>query len=336
MAEAAKLKGIERAAVLLMALGEDCAAEVLKHMEPRELHKIGAAMVTLANVNRDQVSGVLNEFNEQVDNQTSMGVNSHGYIRNVLVRALGRDKAKGIIEGILNADKASGVDALKWMDSSAIAGALREEHPQVVALVLASLEPQQAAGVISLLPEALRCDALVRVATLDSLPSKALVELNEIIEKQLMTTISAATTAKMGGPRRAAEILNLLDGGVEAPILDKIKEINKDLGRQVEEQMLVFDSLLSMQDRGIQTLLREVSSETLLVALRGADEMVRQKILRNMSKRAAGMLQDDLEVMPPVRLSEVETAQREILMTARRLAETGELSMGGRGGDKLV
>lgn len=330
------LAGVDRAAVLLMTLGEEYAAEILKHMEPRDLHKLGAAMTNVNGINKSQVSEVLDTFNGQVEEQTSMGVHSQDYIRAVLIRALGRDKAKGVMDSILNADSGTGVEALKWMDAEAIAGGLRQEHPQVVALVLSSLETEQAAEVVTLLPEDLRYDALMRVATLDGIPANALVELNEVIEKQVMSAISASARSKMGGAQRAAEILNLLSGDVEGSILDRVKEADPELGENIEEMMLLFDSLMDVDDRGIQTLLREVSSETLMMALRGADEMVKEKLLRNMSKRAAEMLRDDLEVMPPVRLSEVESAQKDILATAKRLAEAGELSLGSKGGDSLV
>ena len=336
MPESRTLKGIERAAVLLMALGEDYATEILKHMEPRELHKLGATMANLANINREQVGEVLRQFTQQVADQTSMGVDSQNFVRTVLTRALGRDKAKGIMERILESDiDSAGVDALKWMDASAIAGGLRAEHPQVVALVLSSLEPKQAAEVVNLLPEELRYEALLRVAMLDEIPSGAMLELNELIEKQMMTKISASTTAKVGGPRRAAEILNLLDGAVEGQILDKVKEHDRTLGAKIEDLMMVFDSLLAISDRDIQTLLREISSEILLVALRGADELVRDKILRNMSSRAAALLRDDMETMPPVRLSDVEAAQKEILATVKRLSEAGQVTL-KKGGDELV
>lgn len=328
--------GIDRVAVLLMALGETYAAEILKHLDHRELHKIGAAMANLANINRDQVCQVLQDFNGQVQNQTSIGIDSQDYVRNVLIRAVGRDKAKGVMDRILQAHNDSGVDALKWMDGRAIAGGLREEHPQVVALVLASLETSQAAEVLNLLPAELRDEAILRLANLDQIPSGALAELNELIEKQVMSKISAASTAAVGGPQRAAEILNLVDGAVEGPILDKIKEVDAELADAIEEMMMVFESLVDMSDRDIQTLLREVSSEHLVTALRGADDSVRQKIMGNLSRRAAEILNDDLENMAPVRLSDVEAAQKEILSTAKRLAEAGEISLGAKGGDQFV
>lgn len=335
MPELTTLKGIERAAVVLMALGEDHAAEILKHLDPRELHKIGVAMTSLNNLNRDQISEIIHTFNEEVHNQTSMMLDSQNYVRGVLIRALGREKAKGILEHIFDGESRSGVDSLKWMDASAIAGGLRDEHPQVVALVLSSLQPEQAAEIVNLLPSPLRDEALLRVAILDEIPSGALAELNELIEKQVMRNINAAATSKIGGPKRAAEILGRLDTDVEGQILDKIKEVDADLGTKIEDMMVVFENLLGLSDRDIQALLREVSSETLLVALRGADEAVRRKIMGNMSKRAAELLRDDLEAMPPVKLSDVEAAQKDIMATAKRLAEAGEITLSAKG-DQLV
>lgn len=329
------LKGIDRAAVMLMALGEDHAAEVLRHLDPRELHKVGVAMTSLTRVSRDQISDIVHAFNEEVNQQSSLVLDSENYIRGVLTRALGREKAKGILEHIFDQETGSGVDSLKWMAASAIAGGLRDEHPQVVALVLASLRSEQAAEIVSLLPESLRDEALLRVATLDEVPSGALEELNELVEKQVLRNISAAATSKIGGPKRAAEILGRLDGGIEGQILDKIKETDADLGGKIEEMMIVFEHLLTISDRDTQTLLREVSSDMLLLALRGAEDAIRNKIMSNMSKRAAELLRDDLEAMPPVKLSDVENAQKEIMASAKRLAEAGEITLGARG-EQLV
>lgn len=329
------LKSVEQAAVVLMALGENHAAEILRHLDPRELHKIGVAMANMTNVSRHQISEIIHTFNEEVRNQSSLTVDSESYIRGVLTRALGREKAKGILEHIFSTEGQSGVDSLKWMDASAIAGGLRDEHPQVVALVLSSLQTEQSAQVVGLLPPTLRDEALLRVAILDEVPSVALEELNALIEKQVMRNINAAATSKIGGPKRAAEILGRLDASIEGEILDKIKEADADLGSRIEEMMVVFENLLGVSDRDIQALLREVSSETLLVALRGADEGVRNKILSNMSRRAADLLRDDLEAMPPVKLSDVEAAQKEIMSTAKRMAEAGEITLSSKG-DQLV
>lgn len=329
------LKSIERVAVVLMALGEDHAAEILRHLDPRELHKIGVAMTGLNRVTREQISEIVQTFNTEVKEQTSLVLDSESFVRGVLTRALGREKAKGILEHIFDGEIRSGVDSLKWMDARAIAGGLRDEHPQVVALVLSSLRIEQAAEIVALLPAPLRDEALLRVATLGEVPSGALEELNELIEKQVMGNINAASTSRIGGPKRAAEILGRLDSDVEGQVLDKIKEADTDLGERIEEMMVVFENLLGVSDRDIQTLLREVSSDMLLVALRGAEEAVRAKIMGNMSKRAAELLRDDLEAMPPVKLSDVENAQKEIMNAAKRLAEAGEISLGTKG-DQLV
>ncbi len=329
------LAGVDRAAVVLMALGEEWAAEVLRYFEPRDLHRIGAAMAGLKGVDRQRVSEVLEEFNRKSVELTSMGVENHEYIHNVLVRAVGRDKAKGLMERILNADGSPGVEALKWMDSKAVATGLRKEHPQVVALVMSYLEPAQAAEVLALLPPEMRYDVVMRVATLDSVPSMALGELNAVIEGQVMRNIDAASSFKVGGAKRAAEILNQLDGEIAPAIMDKLKVLDEALAGRIEDLMVVFEHLLEADDRGIQNLLREISSETLLLALRGADEPVREKILRNMSRRAAEMMRDDLEAMGAVRIADVESAQKQIMTVAKRMAEAGELSL-ATGGDQYV
>ena len=336
MSTPSTLPGIARAAVFLMAVGEEYAAEILKHLEPRDLHRISTTMVSLASIDRNQVSEVLREFNEQVENQTSMGVDNQDYLRGVLIRALGRDRAKKIIQHIVSSDNLSETAALKWLDASAIASSLGEEHPQVVALILSSLEIEQAAEVAKLLPEALRDEALLRVVTLDSIPAGALTELNELIEKQVLTTINTAATPKVGGSRRAADILNLLNPTVIGRVRDKLKELDPAMAEQIDDLMMVFDNLRKVDDRSIQTLLRQVPPRTLLVALRGADELVWQKLLRNMSKRAAEILQEDMQAMAPVRLSDVEAAQKEIMTTLKRLADGGELSLGGSGEDQCV
>lgn len=322
----------QRAAVVLMSLGEEVAAEILKHMEPKDLHRLGMAMVHLDGVDRSMVSDVLQQFNEQVENQTSMGIAGEEYIRGVLIRALGHDKAKQVMENILSGEAAFGMEALKWMDTAAIALALRNEHPQVVALVLSYLEAEQAGQVLARLPPELAYDATIRIATLEGVPAGALAELNELIETQVLSTISATTTAKVGGPRRAAELLNKLPADAEEAILGRIKEANPELGTSIEELMLDFEHLLQVDDRGVQTLLREIPSETLMVALRGADERVREKVMRNLSRRAAALLRDDMEMMAPVRVAEVEKAQKDIMGVAKRLADAGEINMSPDGG----
>ena len=332
MAEAAQnLSGAERAAVLLMTLGEQQAAEVLRHMGPKEVQKVGAAMAQLGAVSKEQVSAVLEQFIEEVSQQTALGVGSDEYVRKVLVEALGEDKAAGLIDRILLGRNTKGLDALKWMDARAVAEIIRLEHPQIIAIVLSYLDPDHAAEVLSFLPENMRPDIVMRIATLDGIPPAALQELDQILEKQFSGNDNVKSSSGMGGVKRAADILNFMETAVENQILETIREADADLGQQIQDKMFVFENLVDVDDRGIQALLREVSTDTLILALKGADEAVKEKIFKNMSKRAAEMLREDLEAKGPVRVSEVEAAQKEILAVARRMAESGELVLGGKG-----
>lgn len=333
---ATELAGVDRAAILLMTLGEQHAAELLRHMEPREVQRIGAAMAKISNVRHEEVDTVLTDFCEMARKQTSLGAASHDFVKNVLVRALGREKAGSLMDRILDGDNAQGVEALRWMDSRAIGHALRKEHPQVIAIVMSYLETEQAAEVISLLPESLRHDVMRRVATLDDVPQSALAELNDLIEKEVVGRINAAAASRIGGTRKAAEILNMIDTGIEQAIIEQLRSVDEELVAEIEDQMFVFDNLLDADDRGMQALLREIPTEHLLVALKGADEQVRGKVFRNMSNRAAQTLRDDLEVMRPVRLSEVESAQKDILTVVKRLVESGDLMLTGAGGGDYV
>ncbi|MFA7095468.1 MAG: flagellar motor switch protein FliG [Gammaproteobacteria bacterium] len=336
MAEATtKFNGTERAAILLLSLGEKEAAEVLKHMGPKEVQKIGSTMAALSNISKEQADVVLREFVSTVEQQTALGVGTEEYIRKVLVSALGEDKAGGLIDRILLGRNTKGLEALKWMDARAVADIIRLEHPQIMAIVLSYLDGDHAAEVLAQLPPRVRPDVLMRIAALDGIPPSALQELDEVLERQFSGNANVKSSG-VGGIKTAANILNYMDSSQEAEILDKIKEADGDLGQKIQDQMFVFDNLVDVDDRGIQSLLREISSESLILALKGADEAVREKIFKNMSKRAGEMLRDDLEAKGPVRLSEVEAAQKEILAIARRMAEAGELVLGGKGAEQYV
>jgi flagellar motor switch protein FliG len=335
MAEATKLSGTHRAAVLLLTLGEANAAEVLKHMGPKEVQKVGLAMAAMTNVPREQVSKVLESFSETVQEQTALGVGSEEYIRTVMVEALGEDKAKGLMDRILLGSSTKGLEALKWMDARAVAELIRLEHPQIQAIVLSYLDNDHAAEVIRFFPERSRHDVLLRIATLDGIQPSALQELDEILERQFQGNQNVQSSS-VGGIKAAAEILNFVDSSIEGEIMEAIKDADAELGQQIQDLMFVFDNLIDVDDRGIQSLLREVSSETLILALKGADEAMKDKIFSNMSKRAAEMMRDDLENKGPVRLSEVEGAQKEILAIARRMSESGEIALGGKGAEQFV
>ncbi|MFQ3232272.1 flagellar motor switch protein FliG [Reinekea sp.] len=324
-----------RAAMLLMSVGEQDAAEVLKHMGPKEVQRVGTAMSTMPEVKQEQIEGVVRMFLEEVGGQTSLGMGANEYIKNMLTQALGEDKAAGLIDRILLGGNTTGLDTLKWMEPRAVADIIRNEHPQIQTIVIAYLEPDQSSEILAQFPEKVRLDIIMRVAALESVQPSALQELNAILEKQF--SASAGTQAQtLGGVKTAAEIMNFLESGVEAEIMDGIKEVDEDLATEISDLMFVFDNLIDVDDRGIQGLLREVSTDSLKIALRGADSDLADKILGNMSKRAAEILRDDMEAMGPVKVSEVEIAQKEILGIARRMSDAGEIALGGAGGEDML
>ncbi len=327
--------GVERAAILLLTLGEQEAAQVLKHMGAREVQRVGSAMTRLTGVSRDEVTGVLAEFSTLVETQTSVGVGVDDFLRKVLVDALGQDKAASVIERINLGPTSKGLEALKWMDPRAVAELIRHEHPQIISIVLAYLDSDQAAEIISELPAGLRPDVLMRIATLDGVQPSALSELDDIMEKTFAGKSTASTSA-LGGAKAAADIVNLLEASVEGPVMEQITRADEALSQKIQDLVFVFDNLIEVDDRGMQELLRNVQSDRLLLALKGADDELKAKIFKNMSQRAAEMLKDDLEAKGPVKLSEVEAAQKEILLAARKLAEAGTISLGGKGGDQYV
>lgn len=328
------LSKVEQAAILLMTLGESDAAEILKHMGPKEVQRIGTAMSQLSNVQQFEVESVLSHFLDEVRTLTGLGMGADSYIRNMLVTALGEDKAHGLIDRILLGGNTTGLDTLKWMEPRSVADIIRNEHPQIQAIVMAYLDPDQSAEILAYFPEKVRLDIMMRIAALDTVQPSALQELNDILEKQFSGN-AASQTKDMGGFKVAAEIMNNLDSSIEADLMDSIKEVDEDMGSQIQDLMFVFDNLKDVDDRGIQALLREVSSEILIIALKGADDMLQEKIFSNMSKRAAELLRDDLEAKGPVKVSEVEGAQKEILTIARRMADSGEISLGG-GGEQML
>jgi flagellar motor switch protein FliG len=329
------LSGVERAAILLLTLGEQEAAQVLKHMGAREVQKVGAAMTRLTGVSRDEVTGVLADFTTLVESQTSVGIGVDDFLRKVLVNALGEDKAASVIDRINLGPSSKGLEALKWMDPRAVAELIRHEHPQIISIVLAYLDSDQAAEILAQLPAGLRPDVLMRIATLDGVQPMALSELDDIMEKQFAGK-STGTTSALGGAKAAADIVNLLDASIEGQVMEQISRSDEALGSKIQDLVFVFDNLIEVDDRGMQELLRNVQSDRLLIALKGADDELKQKIFKNMSQRAAEMLKDDLEAKGPVKLSEVEAAQKEILQSARKLSEAGTISLGGKGGDQYV
>ena len=322
-------------AILLMSLGEDEAAQVFKYLAPKEVQKIGQAMAKLNGVTRDRIDQVLGHFHDTASRETSIGMDADGYIRSVLTRALGDDKAAYLLDRILQSGDASGIESLRWMAPTNVAELIRNEHPQIIASILVHLERDQASEILNQFTPQLRNDVVLRIATLDGIQPTALRELNDVLGKLLTGTDSVKKSA-LGGVRTAAEILNYLGTTQETAVIEAVREFDGDLAQKILDEMFVFENLLDVDDRGIQALLREVQSESLIVALKGANQELREKIFKNMSQRAADMLRDDLEAKGPVRVSEVEAEQKEILKIVRRMAEEGQIVLGGKGDDQFV
>lgn len=334
MSDESGLNEIEKAAILLISLGETDAAEILKHMGPKEVQMIGEAMAQLNNVPQSKVESVVGDFMGVVSDQTGIGINNDVYIRSMLNQALGEEKAKTLLDRILMSTNTSGLDTLRWMEPRQIAEIIRYEHPQIQAVVVAYLEPDAAAGVLGCFDDKQRLDILMRVAALDRIQPQALQELNDILERQFAGA-SGASTATLGGIKSAADIMNFIDSSIEAELMEGIKESDENMANTISDLMFVFENLMDVEDMGIQAILREVSTDVLVVALKGADVGLQEKVFRNMSKRAAELLRDDLEAKGPVRVSEVEEAQKEVLTIARRLADEGEIILGG-GGEEML
>jgi flagellar motor switch protein FliG len=328
-------EGLERGAILLLSLGEEGASEVFKHLGPREVQKLGAAMSNLKNVTREKVEQVLSAFRTRAEEKSPLGLNSREYLRTVLTNALGDDKAGNLIDRIMVGGDTSGIEGLKWMDSVAVAELIANEHPQIIATILVHLDRDQASEVLKQLSERVRNDVVLRIATLDGIQPSALRELNDVLTK-LLSGNNNLKKSPMGGVRAAAEILNFMSGTIEGTVMESVKEYDADLAQKILDEMFVFQNILDIDDRGIQLLMREIQSESLIVALKGSSEELREKIFKNMSQRAAEMLRDDLDAKGPVRLSEVEAEQKEILKVVRRLAEEGQIVLGGKGDDSYV
>ena len=327
--------GIMRGAILMLALGEDEAAEVMKYLGPREVQKLGAAMASLKAVGHEDVQAALESFMQQAAASTSFGLDSDEYIRSVLTKALGDDKAAGLLNRILQARDASGIESLKWMDAQTVAEFIKNEHPQIIATILVHLEADQAAEVIGYFTDRLRQDVMLRIATLDGIKPAALNELNDVLTK-LLSGNENLKKKSIGGVKSAASIMNFLSGDNEAALMESLRNYDEEMAQKIMDEMFVFDNLVELDDRSIQTILKEVQSDSLIVALKGTSSELREKIFNNMSTRAAEMLKDDLETRGPVRLSEVEAQQKLILQMVRRLADAGQITLGTKAEDTYV
>ena len=323
--------GLEKSALLLFTLGPNEAAEVLKQLGPKEVQKLGAAMAGMPAQSREKVEAILDELIGFAEKGSPIE-SDHEHIKEMLTKALGDERANHLIGRVLQGSDTAGIESLKWMDAPTAADLIKNEHPQIIATILVHLEFDQAGEILKHFTDRLRNDVLLRIATLDGVQPVALRELNEALTRMLSGASNVKKTA-MGGVRHAADILNFVGSAAETAILDNVREYDPDLAQKILDEMFVFENLMDLDDRGIQTLLREVQSDSLVIALKGAQPEMREKIFKNMSQRAAEMLREDLESRGPVRLSEVEAEQKEILKTARRLAEEGQIALSSGGGD---
>ena len=326
-----QLSGAEKAAILLLSLSESDAANILTHLEPKQVQKVGMLMANMDDFSQQKISAVHKLFIDEIQNFSRIGFQSEDFVRKALTAALGEDRADNLIDQIVVGGGSKGLDSLKWMDSKQVANIIRNEHPQIQTIVLSYLEPDKSAEIMTQFTEKTRLDLMMRIANLEEVQPAALQELNDIMEKQFAGQ-AGAQAAKMGGLKAAAEIMNYLDTNVEGVLMDSIREHDEEMSQQIQDLMFVFENLADVDDRGIQAILKEVQQDVLMKAIKGADESLKEKIMGNMSKRAAEMMADDLEAMGPVRISEVEAAQKEILAIAHRLSDAGEIMLGGAGG----
>jgi flagellar motor switch protein FliG len=330
-----ELAGTQRAAILLMSLSEQDAANVLKQLDAREVQKLGVAMAEIKQITREQMTAVLDNFIGTLDGTANVASGSPDYVRRVLTQAVGKQKTDMLLDRVSTGQTGAGLEALRWMEAKAVAQIISAEHPQIAAIVLSHLEPEQSASVLPLLTEEMRTEVLMRIATLNEVPQSALTELDQLVEKQA-NVAPPSPLRRIGGARTVADILNAMERDKSGEELGKIEKADTEMHQQIKDLLFVFDNLLDVDDRGIQALLREVGSDTLAVALRGAEPEVQEKILKNMSKRAAEILKDDMEARGPVKLADVEAAQKEIVTVAQRLADEGTISLGGKGAGEFV
>jgi len=326
------LTGTQRAAVLMLLLGEQQAAEIIRYLNPKEVQALGGAMVSVADLSQEAVNVVLDEFVTTLKKQTSLGLGTGDYVEKVLKRALGEDKAASVLSRIMPGQGSKGLEILKWMDARSIADMIRGEHPQVTAIILSVLEYDVAADVLNFLPSESRPEILQRVASLETVQPSAMEELEAIMKKQFASN-SSAKSSSFGGIKAAAKIMNFVKVDLESAIMGGLNKIDPELMLKIQDNMFTFDNLVSVDNKGIQVLMRSVDPDLLMTALKGAPEFVKEKFFDNMSGRARVMFVDEMEGKGPLRITDVEDAQKKIIRIARKLSDSGELVLAGRGDD---
>ena len=331
----ATLTPIQKAAILMMVVGEDTAAQILRALTPTEVQLLGEAMFTVQGVDHDTVDLVLNEFLGLVSGRTGLGVGAGGYVRNVLDQALGTQKAQSVLSRIVPSNSERPIEILDWMDAPAVAELITDEHPQIMALVIASLDYAQAADVLKLLPQDMQAEIIRRIATLNTVQPEALRDLEEVMRAKF-TANTTLRASQIGGVKAAARIMNFTRQDLEERIMKDLRREDKALTEDIQDNLFVFDYLIKSDERALQTVLREVENDMLVLALKGADTRLRDKLLSCVSSRAAAQIRDDMDAMGPVRLSQVQEAQRAVITIARRLSDEGRITLAGRGGEKMV
>jgi len=326
--ELSGLSGTQRAAVLMLLLGEQQAAEIIRYLNPKEVQSLGGAMVSVADLSQEAVNAVLDEFVMTIKKQTNLGLGTTDYVEKVLKRALGDDKAASVLNRIMPGQSTKGLEILSWMDPRSIADMIYGEHPQVIAIILSVLELLVAADVLTYLPDEARPEIMQRVASLDTVQPSAMTELEAIMKKQFSNN-SSSKSSSFGGVKAAARIMNLTKTELEASIIVGLNSLDADLTMRIQDNMYTFENLTTMDNRGIQVLMRNVETDQLMIALKGATDQVKDKFFGNMSERARSMFKDDMEAKGPMRITDVEDAQKKIMRTARKLADAGELMLGG-------
>jgi flagellar motor switch protein FliG len=327
--------GTRKSAILLMSLGEAAAGNVLQHLPQNIVHALGKAMAALTQVKRDEVGEVLQEFRHETEQYSANHVDSGAYLRAVLNKALGNTRAADLLESIFLPDsETTGMERLNQLEATEVVELIRDEHPQIIATLLVHLDRDKAADVLEQLPERVRHDAVLRVATFGGVQPAALKELTDVLTDMLSG--EGVKRSRLGGIRAAAEIVNMMGSQQEESVIKHVREHDEALAQKMIDEMFLFENLLELEDRSVQLLLKEVESESLIIALKGAPLELREKFLKNMSQRAAEMLREDIEMRGPVRVSQVETEQKGILQIVRRLADAGEIVLGGQGNDSYV
>ena len=319
----------------MMLLGEEEAAEVLKNLSPREVQHLGTAMYSVQTADQETVNSVLDEFLEIIKKQTSIGMGAGNYIRNVLNKALGDDKAQSVLSRITPASSERPIEILDWMDARSIAELVQDEHPQIVALIVSYLDYGLASDVLGLLDINLQSEVITRIATLEMVDPEALKELEKVMQRKFKANTSLRSS-QVGGVKAAAKIMNFTKEAMEKRILNDVKKVDKDLMQAIQDNMFTFENLGMSDDRSLQTLLRSVETEDLILSLKGADEVLREKLFGCMSTRAAANIQDEMEALGPIRLTEVQNAQKRIIAVARKMSDEGTIVLAGRGGDEMV